>query len=98
MGSGGVVARYVCDGGRPANESTSCPGRAPARQGVWEMTAAETSVAEPGRDFIRDIIAADLETKRCSEVVTLFPPEPNGYLHIGHAKSICLNFGIAEEF
>src|SRR6059058_3759699 len=60
----------------------------------------ETAVAETntGRDFIRDIIAADLAAKRHSTVVTRFPPEPNGYLHIGHAKSICLNFGVAREF
>ncbi len=50
------------------------------------------------RDFIRDIIRADLAEGRVDRVVTRFPPEPNGYLHIGHAKSICLNFGIAEEF
>src|SRR5438094_7885555 len=60
----------------------------------------ETAVAETntGRDFIRDIIAADLAAKRHTNVVTRFPPEPNGYLHIGHAKSICLNFGVAQEF
>jgi glutaminyl-tRNA synthetase len=50
------------------------------------------------RDFIRDIIHDDLQAGRVQTVVTRFPPEPNGYLHIGHAKSICLNFGIAEEF
>jgi len=51
-----------------------------------------------GRDFIRDIVAEDLASGREKSVVTRFPPEPNGYLHLGHAKSICLNFGIAEEF
>jgi glutaminyl-tRNA synthetase len=49
-------------------------------------------------DFIREIVAADLREGRHDTVVTRFPPEPNGYLHIGHAKSICLNFGIAQEF
>src|SRR5271167_1312047 len=61
------------------------------------MTAAETTV-EAGRDFIRDIVAADLAAGRYRKIITRFPPEPNGYLHIGHAKSICLNFGIAQEF
>ena len=59
---------------------------------------AENGAAEAARDFIREIVAADLAAGRAKEVVTRFPPEPNGYLHIGHAKSICLNFGIAEEF
>jgi glutaminyl-tRNA synthetase len=54
--------------------------------------------AEAGRDFIRDIVKGDLDSGRVKGVVTRFPPEPNGYLHIGHAKSICLNFGVAEEF
>ena len=67
------------------------------KSGQFGMATAE-DIAEGGRDFIRDIVQADLDAKRHSTVVTRFPPEPNGYLHIGHAKSICLNFGIAEEF
>jgi glutaminyl-tRNA synthetase len=49
-------------------------------------------------DFIRDIVAADVSSAKYPQIHTRFPPEPNGYLHIGHAKSICLNFGIAREF
>ncbi len=49
-------------------------------------------------DFIREIVAEDLRVGKYRRIVTRFPPEPNGYLHIGHAKSICLNFGIAREF
>ena len=55
-------------------------------------------VREPGRDFIRDIVEADLKAGRHRTIVTRFPPEPNGYLHIGHAKSICLNFGLEQEY
>src|SRR3954453_12734485 len=62
------------------------------------MSSAEKIEMEAGRDFIRDIVADDLASGRHKSVVTRFPPEPNGYLHIGHAKSICLNFGIAQEF
>jgi glutaminyl-tRNA synthetase len=58
----------------------------------------EPVAAEAGRDFIRDIVQADLDASKYKVVVTRFPPEPNGYLHIGHAKSIALNFGIAQEF
>src|SRR6202011_3851524 len=59
---------------------------------------AEPVAAEAGRDFIRDIVQADLDAEKYSQIVTRFPPEPHGYLHIGHAKSIALNFGIAQEF
>src|SRR5210317_1753168 len=54
--------------------------------------------AKPSNNFIKQIIKKDLEDGITQKVITRFPPEPNGYLHIGHAKSICLNFGLAEEF
>src|SRR3979411_293906 len=62
------------------------------------MSVAEKVETEAGRDFIRDIVADDLASGAHKSMVTPFPPEPNGYLHIGHAKSICLNFGVAEEY
>jgi glutaminyl-tRNA synthetase len=62
------------------------------------MTEEKVEHRPAGSNFIRDIVRSDLEAGRYSAVVTRFPPEPNGYLHIGHAKSICLNFGLAQEF
>ena len=53
---------------------------------------------QPGLDFVRQVITDDLAAGRTQQVVTRFPPEPNGYLHIGHVKAICLNFGIADEY
>ncbi len=69
-------------------------GNTQAGQGN-DPNAAATPVPS---DFIRDIVADDLRSGKHTRIHTRFPPEPNGYLHIGHAKSICLNFGIAREF
>src|SRR6266516_3996607 len=61
---------------------------------------SETTTAAPAApaNFLRTIVAEDLKSGKHQTIVTRFPPEPNGYLHIGHAKSICLNFGLARDF
>lgn len=62
------------------------------------MSNQQDSAGVKATNYIQPIIADDIEQGRCAKVITRFPPEPNGYLHIGHAKSICVNFGLAEDF
>ncbi len=58
----------------------------------------ENKESKKPTNFIREIIEEDLRTGKHTKIHTRFPPEPNGYLHIGHTKSICLNFGLAEDY
>ncbi len=62
------------------------------------MTTDDEKESAAPSDFIREIVAEDVKSGKHAGVHTRFPPEPNGYLHIGHAKAICLGFGIAHEF
>lgn len=81
---------------KPNDVVTSLPDN--PTQNKNAVDSAQQQEQQPGLDFVRQVITDDLATGRTQQVVTRFPPEPNGYLHIGHVKAICLNFGIAEEF
>ncbi len=88
--SGSLVA-----GSNPAGAVINKQNLLKVRGNVKEIMSEDE---KKSKDFIREIIDHDLATGKHDHVHTRFPPEPNGYLHIGHAKSICLNFGIAEEY
>ena len=63
------------------------------------MEEVKKEAAEPRKlNFLEEIIEADLKSGKVDSILTRFPPEPNGYLHLGHAKSICLNFGLAQKY
>ena len=71
------------------NDASAADKSAAMMEGDKEMTS---------KNFIEQIIDKDIEEGRCAKVITQFPPEPNGYLHIGHAKSILLNYGLAKKY
>ncbi|GAA5555715.1 glutamine--tRNA ligase [Acinetobacter schindleri] len=81
---------------KPNDVVTSLPEN--PTQNKNAVDSVQQQEQQSGLDFVRQVITDDLEAGRTQQVVTRFPPEPNGYLHIGHVKAICLNFGIAQEF
>ncbi len=93
-----LVLATLCDRPyrrKPCPISPSCP----KHHALLLFASVDTSSPAPTpSDFVRDIVAEDVRSGKHKRIHTRFPPEPNGYLHIGHAKSICLNFGIAHEF
>ncbi len=80
-----------------SKSKSKSPGERTAA-GQGGQPADDSAPRTGGLDFIRTIITEDLASGKHSQIVTRFPPEPNGYLHVGHAKAICLNFGLAKEF
>ena len=74
-----------------------CPHSSPSERGWGEVKTNKMS-EEKSLNFIEEIVEEDLREGRVENILTRFPPEPNGYLHIGHAKSICLNFGLAQKY
>jgi glutaminyl-tRNA synthetase len=88
--------RFVGLPNEPPNSTPSAVNTTPSRTAA-APAAAEKHGAPPRLDFIRAIVADDLRTGKHAGIVTRFPPEPNGYMHVGHAKSVVLNFGIAQE-
>ena len=81
---------------KPNDVVTSLPENPTQKNNA--VDSVQQQEQQPGLDFVRQVITDDLAAGRTQQIVTRFPPEPNGYLHIGHVKAICLNFGIAEEF
>src|SRR4051794_38211936 len=82
----------------PARHHRATNDQRTAINDVYHPPSMTTETPARPRDFIREIVEDDLRSGRHTTVITRFPPEPNGYLHIGHAKSICLNFGVANEY